>query len=993
MSKINSKWISKNANNLEDSGNDLQVKFSDADAGHASKVWSSDKISTMSGTLSSEIDSDISTHSTSGDHDGRYYTETEVDTISGSLQTNIDAKPDTLLELTDTPSSYDNEKYLKSTASGTEWATVSGEGGSSNHSELNELDYASAGHTGFASTATLTTTSGDIVSQIITGHGDLTGKDGDDHTQYLLTDGSREFSGHLLPEMTGASGTVSARDIGSATQKVRYLYVHDAYIDAGSLYVNNKKVIGDESGTITVSTDFDQDLRIRTTGVGDLLLQSDNEINAIPKGGVEFTVPADNSTKHINFTNQSANGNITFMADGTNAQVQFGAVDEIDLTAPIIDINGDLSVSGTITFGTFNHHSLDGLADDDHTQYLNTTRGDARYYTETELDAGQLDNRYHTESEVTTISGDIVSQIPTDFYTTGEVDDLITAVSGSGGASTLLELTDTPSSYDNEKYLRSTSSGTEWSTVSGGGGSSNHSELNELDYASAGHTGFQPAGDYVTEAELLTTSGSLNDSKVSRDGSTILTADWDIGSGRALILDMLYSRDATQLLYYPTDFTGSLIVGTGGPDLSASGTQGYWNTAVGIGAGLALTTCINNTAVGFNALASNTGGDNNTAIGSSALGLNTTGYDGIAIGSEALFNNISGRQNFAIGYQALYTNETGIQNGAIGYKALYYNTGNYNMAIGFAALYTNTIGNYNVGVGYYSLNLNTDGEGNTGVGYKALVANTTGDNSVAVGYRALAGNTIGKRNIGVGFETLIVNIDGNENAAIGYRSMYKNEDGTRNVALGFASLYQNISADHNVAIGSHALNLVNTGYDNAALGYYAGATLTTGRENTFLGNYAGYHASQMVNAVNTMAIGNGTYTTKHHQIVIGNASIVETVLRVPITDNTPTEDNHLATKLYVDSELTTISGTLQTDIDTKIASVVEDTSPQFGGNLDTNGNDILFGTDTISGTGSMITGDHGGATVPQVVNVIYGTGAPPAAINTTIGTLYIKYTA
>ncbi len=41
-----------------------------------------------------------------------------------------------------------------------------------------------------------------------------------------------------------------------------------------------------------------------------------------------------------------------------------------------------------------------------------------------------------------------------------------------GGASTLLELTDTPVAYDDGKYLKSTVAGTEWATVSGGGGGS-----------------------------------------------------------------------------------------------------------------------------------------------------------------------------------------------------------------------------------------------------------------------------------------------------------------------------------------------------------------------------------------------------------------------------------------------------------------------------------------------------------------------------------------
>lgn len=53
--------------------------------------------------------------------------------------------------------------------------------------------------------------------------------------------------------------------------------------------------------------------------------------------------------------------------------------------------------------GTTDHGSLTGLSDDDHSQYHNDARGDARYYTETELDAGQLDNRYYTETEVNTL--------------------------------------------------------------------------------------------------------------------------------------------------------------------------------------------------------------------------------------------------------------------------------------------------------------------------------------------------------------------------------------------------------------------------------------------------------------------------------------------------------------------------------------------------------------------------------------------------------------
>jgi len=112
MSKLNGKWINKDTDNLTHDGDDLAVLFSDDEAPDSNKVWSSDKINTISGVLSDEIDADISTHAASSDHDGRYYTESEVDaltwtesdivdldkytqaevdTISGTLQDQIDA--------------------------------------------------------------------------------------------------------------------------------------------------------------------------------------------------------------------------------------------------------------------------------------------------------------------------------------------------------------------------------------------------------------------------------------------------------------------------------------------------------------------------------------------------------------------------------------------------------------------------------------------------------------------------------------------------------------------------------------------------------------------------------------------------------------------------------------------------------------------------------------------------------------------------------------
>jgi len=42
---------------------------------------------------------------------------------------------------------------------------------------------------------------------------------------------------------------------------------------------------------------------------------------------------------------------------------------------------------------------------------------------------------------------------------------------------------------------------------------------------------------------------------------------------------------------------------------------------------------------------------------------------------------------------------------------------------------------------------------------------------------------------------------------------------------------------------------------------------------------------------------------------------------------------------------------------------------------------------------SIRTGDHNTATTPEVVNVVYGTGAAPGASTTPEGTIFIQYTA
>jgi hypothetical protein len=177
----------------------------------------------------------------------------------------------------------------------------------------------------------------------------------------------------------------------------------------------------------------------------------------------------------------------------------------------------------------------------------------------------------------------------------------------------------------------------------------------------------------------------------------------------------------TQILYLPnqTDFTGTLILGTGGASLSHSGGTDY--------------------------------GRYNTVFGIGSMNANTTGYMNTAGGFQALYSNQSGYCNTADGFQALFTNAED-QNTAVGYQALYYNsTGEANTAIGSGAMVGNSTGRYNTAGGYQALYF-SNGSQNTASGYKALYSNTSGNNNTAAGYNANYWNEAGSNNTIIGCE-------------------------------------------------------------------------------------------------------------------------------------------------------------------------------------------------------------------------------------------------
>lgn len=102
-----------------------------------------------------------------------------------------------------------------------------------------------------------------------------------------------------------------------------------------------------------------------------------------------------------------------------NGDADPGDVDDsLDQLALRVDAN-----ETTLTSLTNDHGQLQGLGDDDHIQYHNDTRGDARYYTQAALDGGQLDDRYFSQTQhVDTSAGAADAGKPIKLDAGGHVD-------------------------------------------------------------------------------------------------------------------------------------------------------------------------------------------------------------------------------------------------------------------------------------------------------------------------------------------------------------------------------------------------------------------------------------------------------------------------------------------------------------------------------------------------------------------------------------------
>ena len=278
-----------------------------------------------------------------------------------------------------------------------------------------------------------------------------------------------------------------------------------------------------------------------------------------------------------------------------------------------------------------------------------------------------------------------------------------------------------------------------------------------------------------------------------------------------------------------------------------------------------------NFAAGEGALDSNSGGTGNTAVGNDALTAVSSGVDNTGVGSGALAAITTTSLCTGVGYRAGYVN-TAASTSAFGGFAMYSNTsGARNSAFGESALYANITGADNAVFGYRA-GLSILGSNNVAIGAAAAIV-FEGSNITAIGSGALASNVSGANVTAVGYLALTLNT-ANSNTAVGSLALTANTSGAANTAVGNAALAAMETGGSCTAVGQGAL-VDATGGSNTAVGASAGINIIAGTQNT----YIGASAYPSVNVSNSIGIGYNARPTASNQVVIGNASVTETVLR------------------------------------------------------------------------------------------------------------------
>ncbi len=232
----------------------------------------------------------------------------------------------------------------------------------------------------------------------------------------------------------------------------------------------------------------------------------------------------------------------------------------------------------------------------------------------------------------------------------------------------------------------------------------------------------------------------------------------------------------------------------------------------------------------------------------------------VGVGPFALMSVTQGITNTAMGFEALKSCTIGVDHTAFGSQALRAQiSGVGSTAMGKLALANSTTGGNNTAIGDTALEF-TNGNANCALGYSAGIK-STGDNNCLFGVFA-GGHASGKVGPDCPFDRC---------NAFGAATMQLNLSGNKNNLFGTYAGHV-LTGDENCGFGDESLRLLTTGARNACFGNDSGWRLTTGTDNVFVGTGAGRDGSQKADAVGTTVVGAGAVSTRDNEVVIGKST-------------------------------------------------------------------------------------------------------------------------
>ena len=558
---------------------------------------------------------------------------------------------------------------------------------------------------------------------------------------------------------------------------------------------------------------------------------------------------------------------ISSTADG---DLSIAADDEIDITSTLIDVNGNLDVSGTALV----------------TGVLTTTAA-------TVFNGGFVSNANSTVNPtggVITLgaNGHITSKQSLDVATAGgrftgqsnrgDLGKLRIEQTAQGADGGYVALDSAPSgSTTPVERLRVHAAGS--TTIKQGGTLFTPLQFDGLIIQNTDATGIRIISDQdngnVGHAGIGVDNGALT---ISAAGQISFDTDFRTTDQLYVGRDERFRISTDGSLSTPTLGTSNVRFGVNAGNSIVSGgnynvcvgdeagtaiSTGDQNTLVGYRAGLDVNTSVNNTAVGMDAMFTNTTGNNNVAVGREALKRLTTSNENVAVGSESLKETTTGTQNVAMGHNAGQQALTADNSVFIGHSAAKGNsgaklTGNHNVAIGFSAgLLLQGTATENVLVGSYAGDAITTGSENVCMGLGAGGAINTGTRNVCIGDDAGNNITTATRSIAIG------------HIAMGQSAT----TGAANIAIGNQAGNSMLAGNFNVLVGEGAGKTINSGIRNTCLGPFSGDAITTAADNVTLGYLAGtYQVDLITGSYNTIlgAYCHTSATNSTQQIIMGH---------------------------------------------------------------------------------------------------------------------------